>query len=92
MCATASGQRRREPGQCREAPEGNICKRKCPGAVGGDGKSTARIRVREWRGQRGQTPTTARHNKSRNVIAVVNRGADAAQAGWYKAKDGQHEP
>ena len=31
-------------------------------------------------------------NRSRNVIAVVNRGADAAQAGWYKAKDGQHEP
>ena len=26
MCATASGQRRREPGQCREAPEGNTCK------------------------------------------------------------------
>ena len=31
-------------------------------------------------------------NRSRNVIAVVNRGADAAQAGWYKAKGGQHEP
>ena len=89
MCPTASGQRRREPGEGRYSPGGEHMQRKCPGAVGGDGRSTAGNRVRKWRGQRGQAPTTARQNRDSRAIAVVNQGADAAQAGWYKAKDGQ---
>ena len=42
------------------APEGNTCKRKSPGAVGGDSRSTAGHSVRKWRGPIGQAPTTAR--------------------------------
>ena len=75
-CATASGQRRREPGQgdTGQVPKESTKQRKCPDAVGGDSGSSAGIRVRAWRGQGGQAPTSAFKNKGRSAIAVGTGG------------------
>ena len=84
VCTTASGQRRREPGQGWYSPGGGHMQRKCPDAVGGDSRSTAGIRVRKRRGQGGQAPTTARGNTEKQKCdgkGGTAGGAVAAQAG-----------